>query len=44
MNHYHFGLRTLKGVLRNCSPLVSEFGEGENGSGKFEKSDFTIAR
>nr|5VH9_A Chain A, Dynein heavy chain, cytoplasmic [Saccharomyces cerevisiae]5VLJ_A Chain A, Dynein heavy chain, cytoplasmic [Saccharomyces cerevisiae] len=29
MNHYHFGLRTLKGVLRNCSPLVSEFGEGE---------------
>nr|4W8F_A Chain A, Dynein heavy chain lysozyme chimera [synthetic construct]4W8F_B Chain B, Dynein heavy chain lysozyme chimera [synthetic construct]7MI1_A Chain A, Chimera protein of Dynein and Endolysin [synthetic construct]7MI3_A Chain A, Fusion protein of Dynein and Endolysin [synthetic construct]7MI6_A Chain A, Fusion protein of Dynein and Endolysin [synthetic construct]7MI8_A Chain A, Fusion protein of Dynein and Endolysin [synthetic construct] len=29
MNHYHFGLRTLKGVLRNCSPLISEFGEGE---------------
>ncbi|CAI4045250.1 hypothetical protein SKDZ_11G2570 [Saccharomyces kudriavzevii ZP591] len=26
--HYnHFGLRTLKSVLRNCSPLIKEFGK-----------------
>ncbi|CAI4046659.1 hypothetical protein SUVZ_11G2640 [Saccharomyces uvarum] len=29
MKHYHFGLRTLKSVLRNCSPLSDEFGKQE---------------
>ncbi|CAI4034808.1 hypothetical protein SMKI_11G2590 [Saccharomyces mikatae IFO 1815] len=29
MKHYHFGLRTLKSVLRNCSPLINEFGTQE---------------
>ena len=29
MNHYHFGLRTLKSVLRNCSPLITKFGKEE---------------
>ncbi|EJS42865.1 dyn1p [Saccharomyces arboricola H-6] len=28
-NHYHFGLRTLKSILRNCGPLIKEYGQQE---------------